>query len=71
MKYLPLRDLARLACVNKELRTAYVERVMTRARAIAAVLDSHFRPEFHEGLSAAQTVPPVDLVIHPQVGPST
>jgi hypothetical protein len=63
--YVPLADLARLACLNKELRTAYVDRVMKRDTVVGALLQSHFPPEFRDGLS--QTALPLDLVVHPQV----
>jgi hypothetical protein len=68
--YLPLADLARLACLSKELRMAYVERVTKRDTAVAALIDTHFTAKFREGLSLAQTALPNDLVMHPQVGQS-
>jgi hypothetical protein len=66
--YLPLADLARLACLNKELRAAYGERVTKRDTAVAALLQSQFTAKFRQGLSPAQTALPRDLVAHPQVG---
>jgi hypothetical protein len=66
--YLPLTDLARLACLNKELRAAYGERVTKRDTAVAALLQSQFTAKFRQGLSPAQTALPRDLVAHPQVG---
>jgi hypothetical protein len=65
--YLPLVDLARLACVNNELRTAYVDRVTERDTAVAALLESHFTAEFREGLSPTQRALPYDLIVLPQV----
>jgi hypothetical protein len=66
--YVPLSDFARLACVSKELRTAYVERVTERDATVTAMLQSHFTAGFREGLSPAQTVLPWDLIVSPQVG---
>jgi hypothetical protein len=65
--YLPLVDLARVACLSKELRTAYVDRVMKRDTAVAALLESHFTADFREGLKPAQTALPWDLIVFPQV----
>ncbi len=65
--YLPLADLARLACVSKELHTPYVERVNQRDTAVSALLELHFTAEFRQGLSPAQTALPRDLVADPQV----
>jgi hypothetical protein len=68
--YLPLADLAQLACLRKELRTAYGERVMKRDTAVAALLDTHFTADFREGLTPAHTALPMDLAMQPQVGRS-
>jgi hypothetical protein len=65
--YVPLPDLARLACVSKELRTAYVERVTKRDATVAALLGSHFVAAFREGLSPAHTGLPWDLIVDPLV----
>jgi hypothetical protein len=65
--YVPLADLARLACLSKELRTAYVERVTKRDTAVTALLESHFLRAFRKGLTPAQTALPRDLVVHPPV----
>jgi hypothetical protein len=63
----PLRKLAQMACLNKQIRTVYWQRVIGRDAAIAAHLDSHFTAQFREGLSSMQTALPRDLVLHPQV----
>ncbi len=65
--YVPLADLARLACLTKQLRTAYVDRVTKRDTAVTARLGSHFTPAFREGLTPAQTALPRDLVVDPPV----
>ncbi len=65
--YVSLRDLARLACLNRELRAAYGERVEERDAAVTSVLESHFTAEFREGLTPAQTALPYDLVVDPPV----
>jgi hypothetical protein len=65
--FVPLADLACLACVSKQLHTACVDRVRKRDGVVAALLESHFTAEFREGLPPAQTALPWDLVVHPQV----
>jgi hypothetical protein len=65
--YVPLSDFARLACVSKELRTAYVERVTKRDATVTTLLGSHFAAAFREGLSPAQTALPWDLIVYPLV----
>jgi hypothetical protein len=65
--FVPLADLARLACLSKQLRTACRERVLKRNDVVAALLQSHFTAEFREGLTPVQTALPWDLVVHPQV----
>jgi hypothetical protein len=65
--YVPLRDLARLACLCKDLRTPYGERVKERDAAVTTVLESHFTAEFREGLTPAHTALPYDLVVDPPV----
>jgi hypothetical protein len=68
--YVPLADLARLACLSKQLRPAYVERVTKRDAVVTALLETHFTPAFREGLLPAQTALPRDLIVQPQVGGS-
>jgi hypothetical protein len=63
----PLRELARLACVSKDLRTAYEERVGTRDSAVAGLLESHFTADFRARLAPAQTALPYDLIVDPPV----
>jgi hypothetical protein len=65
--YVSLWELARLACLCKDLRTAYEERVGMRDAAVAGLLESHFTAEFREGLTPAQTALPYDLVVDPPV----
>ncbi len=67
LAYVPLPDLARLACLSKELRTAYVKRVTKRDATVAAILQSHFTAAFCEGLSPSQTALPWDLIVSPPV----
>ncbi len=63
----PLRDLARLACLSKDLRAAYRDRTAVRNATVAKVLGSHFTAEFREGLTPAQTALPSDLIVDPPV----
>jgi hypothetical protein len=62
-----LRDLARLACVSKDIHAAYLERVDARDVIVADHLERHFTPEFRDGLSPSQTALPCDLIVHPPV----
>jgi hypothetical protein len=70
--WVPLRGLAQLACLNKELRSMYLDRVMQRDAVIASLLESHFTPDFLQGLSCrqmacAQMALPRDLMFDPPV----
>jgi hypothetical protein len=65
--YVPLRDLARLACLCKDLRTPYWDRTQERDAAVANALESHFPANFREGLTPAQTALPHDLIVDPPV----
>jgi hypothetical protein len=65
--YVPLRDLARLACLCKDLRTPYRDRTRKRDTAVADVLDSHFTAEFRKRRTPAQTALPHDLIVDPPV----
>jgi hypothetical protein len=65
----PLQQGAQLACLNKELRAGYMDRVKQRDAAVASLLESHPTPEFRQGLSCAQTAFPRDLIINPPVRP--
>ncbi len=46
MGLLPLRQLAQLGCLSKELRSLYLERVEQRDAIIVARLETHFTAEF-------------------------
>jgi hypothetical protein len=65
--YVPLRDLARLACLCKDLRTPYRDRTQERDAAVTDALESHFTAEFRDGLTPAQTALPHDLIVDPPV----
>ncbi len=65
--HVPLRELARLACLGKKLRSAYEDRTGDRDAAVAKLLESHFTAEFREGLSPADRALPNDLVVEPPV----
>jgi hypothetical protein len=67
LAHIPLRELARMACLSKELRAVYRDRTRDRDAAVTAVLESHFPAEFREGLTPAQTALPNDLVVVPPV----
>jgi hypothetical protein len=67
LEYVPLRDLARLACVSKHLHAAYRDRTQERDAAVTALLESHFTPEFRARLTPAQTALPYDLIVDPPV----
>ncbi len=67
LRYIPLRQFAQLACLRKELRMLYLERVGERDVVVAAVLKSHFTAEFSEGLTDAQIALPRDLLVQPEV----
>jgi hypothetical protein len=66
----PLRALAKVACLNKELCNMYLDRVAERDAVVAFLLQSHFTADFRDGLSVTQTALPRDLVVDPQVRPS-
>jgi hypothetical protein len=63
----PLRDLARLACLCKDLRTPYQDRHWERDTAVAKALGCHFTAEFREALTPSQTALPHDLIVDPPV----
>jgi hypothetical protein len=63
----PLRKLARLACLSKELHLVYLDRVKLRDAVVAAHLESDFPADFREGLLRADTALPRDLVVDPPV----
>ncbi len=65
--HVPLREVTRLACLSKKLRTAYEDRTGDRDAAVAQLLESRFTAEFREGLSPADTALPNDLVVEPPV----
>ncbi len=64
---LSLRGMALLACLSKELRKRYLERVKQRDAVVAGLLESHFTPEFRQGLSGLQTALSRDLIVDPPV----
>jgi hypothetical protein len=64
---MPLCDLARMACLSKELRVVYLDRVKKRDDVVADLLESQFTEEFREGLSTTQTSLPRDLIVEPPV----
>jgi hypothetical protein len=64
---LPLRQLAQLGCLSKELRNLYWERVEQRDVVIASKLETHFTAEFRENLRPEETSLPRDLVVDPPV----
>jgi hypothetical protein len=65
--HIPLRELARTACLSTALRATYRDRTQDRDAGITAVLESHFTAEFREGLTPAQTALPYDLIVDPPV----
>jgi hypothetical protein len=68
LAYVPLRKLAKLAPLNKEICAAYVARVGERDRVITELLESsQFTDKLREGLPGAQTALPLDLVADPPV----
>lgn len=67
LSFVPLRDLARMACLNKQLGAVYKERVKERNKVVAALLKSRFTPEFRRGLRRAETSLPRDLLVDPPV----
>jgi hypothetical protein len=66
---LPLREMAQLACLNKDLRAVHLDRVKQRDAVVAGLLESHCRPEFREGLLCLQTALPQDFIFDPPVRP--
>jgi hypothetical protein len=68
--WIPLRELAQLACLNKEFRDVYVDRVNQRDAVVVSLLESHSTPDFRGALSCTQTLAlPRDLVVDPPVRP--
>jgi hypothetical protein len=67
LAHVPLRELARLACLSKELRAVYRDRTRDRDAAVTALLESHFPAGFREGLTPEQTALPNDLIVDPPV----
>jgi hypothetical protein len=61
--HLPLRDLARVACLSMDFRTSYWERVTQRDTVVADLLQSQFSAAFREGLTLADTALPRDLIV--------
>jgi hypothetical protein len=64
---LPLRTLAQMACLNRDLRTLYLERVSKRDTVVAGILESQFTADFRQRLTPDATALPRDLVVHPPV----
>jgi hypothetical protein len=67
MAYVPLRDLAQLACLCKGFHALYLERVVEREDVISGLLETRFTAEFREGLYPAETSLPRDLIVDPPV----
>jgi hypothetical protein len=67
LRMVPLREMARLACLSTRLRSVYLDRVKERDAAVAGLQKSHFTAGFSEGLFSAETALPRDLVVIPQV----
>jgi hypothetical protein len=65
--YLPLRDLAQLACLGKNPRTVYWNRVIERDAVVADLVKLHFTAEFRDSLRQVDTALPRDLIVDPQV----
>ncbi len=65
--HLSLPELARLACVSKDLCAAYEDRTGVRDAAVAKLLESQFTAEFRDGLTPADTALPYDLIVDPPV----
>lgn len=65
--YLPLQDLAKVACCSRRARAAYLERIRERDEVVADRLRSDFTAEFREGLFPAQLALPRDLIVTPAV----
>jgi hypothetical protein len=63
----PLRKLAHLACLSKELHLVYLDRVKERDEVVAARLDTDFQADFRERLLPADTALPRDLIVDPPV----
>jgi hypothetical protein len=61
------REMAQLACLSRELRGMYLERVKQRDTAVASLLESHFTPAFRAGLYSTQIALPRDLIADPLV----
>ncbi len=74
MGWVPLREMAQLACLNQELHGVYLDRAKQRDAVLASLLESHFTPDFRKGLLCIQTTCtpmalPRDLIVNPPVGP--
>jgi hypothetical protein len=67
--FVPLRGMAQLACLDKELRAVYLDRVEQRNAVVAGLLESHCTPDFRGGLSCMQTALPRDFIVEPSVRP--
>jgi hypothetical protein len=72
--WVPLREVAQLACLNSELRSVYLDRVKHRDAVLGSLLECHFTPDFREGLShtrmgCALMALPRDLIVTPSVWP--
>jgi hypothetical protein len=66
---IPLRDLAQLACISRDLRGVYARRVAQRDALTAVLVRTHFinQDRFQEGLTTDQTALPRDLIVQAQV----
>jgi hypothetical protein len=65
----PLRALAKVAWLNKQLCKVYLDRVKVRDASVASLLQSHFTAAFRDGLLVMETALPRDLIVDPQVRP--
>jgi hypothetical protein len=63
MAEIPLRALAQLACLCKDMHALYLERVQERDAHVANLLVSCFEADFRDGLTPAQTALPRDLIV--------
>ncbi len=63
----PLRKLAQMASLSKELRVVCLDRVKKRDAAVATMVESCTTAEFREGLWWAKTALPRDLIVDPPV----
>jgi hypothetical protein len=60
---IPLRKMAQLACLSRDMHALYLERVQERDAHVAALLELHFDGSFWRELSPAQMALPRDLVV--------